>query len=559
MSKAFWQDSMVSPCGTFHLLRDKPLYSRRYNQVMKYHAPGLAPVRENTVAFHIDTQGLPAYLNRFVETFGFYNGLAAVRDEEGCFHITPQGDECYSIRYAWCGNFQEGFCVVKDQNGFYFHINCEGQKAYPQRYPYVGDFKEGCAVVCSEQGLHSHIDCQGNLIHGHWFLDLDVFHKGFARAKDNVGWFHIDKSGKSLYKERYAAIEPFYNGVARVEKKDGALRTINNQGGKIAEFRTALQKPWQQLSADMVGFWRTETIAMAVRLKVFDFFPATTLAIALELKLSSNYLERLLRALWELDLIDFQNDSWKLTDKGKLIAPQQQTFLAAAAIMWSDVNAGNWKRLSDYICAGSNPTHLLFKATVTDDKLFLYHRAIDGYALEDFASFSALNIPVNWSSHQKIIGVGRTAKTWLEKILQNNSHQEAILLGEEYVLKHIDINPAVTSRYHLKIHNVLQPWPETADAIFLPKILHYWSDDEVVKILKNARKALSSNGKIYLLEMLLSKTHPDGSLLDLNMLAESGGRLRFLADWEDLLAKSELKLQKNFIITPWLNVLVIEP
>ncbi len=516
----------------------------------------MAPVREDTLAFHIDIQGLPAYSNRFAEAFGFYDGLAAVRDKEGWFHITFQGKAAYSARYLWCGNFQEELCSVKAKTGFYFHINRQGQTVYSQQYRYTGDFKENCAVVCNELGLHTHIDYQGNLTHGRWFLDLGVFHKGFARAKDEMGWFHINKSGQSLYKERYAAIEPFYNGVARVEKLNGTLMTIDNQGRKIAELRPALQKPWQQLSADMVGFWRTETIATAVRLQLFDFFPGTTLNIALKLKLPANTLERLLRALWELDLIHFQNDNWQLTEKGKWIAPQQQAFLAAAAIMWSDVNAENWKRLSEHIRAGSNQSHPLFKAVAPEDKLSLYHRAIDGYAAEDFSS---LNIPVDWQAHQKIIGAGRTAKTWLEKLLQNNLHQTAILLGEEYVLKQVDINPAIASRYYLKAHNVLQPWPETADAIFLPKVLHYWPDPEAIKILTNARQALSGNGKIYLFEMLLSKEHPNGSLLDLNMLAESGGKLRFLADWENLLAKGHLKLQQIFTITPWLSLLMIVP
>ena len=68
----------------------------------------------------------------------------------------------------------------------------------------------------------------------------------------------------------------------------------------------------------------------------------------------------------------------------------------------------------------------------------------------------------------------------------------------------MDINPAIAPRYRLKVHNILQPWPEIADAIFLPKVLHYWSDVEVLKILTNARQALSRSGKIYLFEMLLS-------------------------------------------------------
>ena len=556
MSGIAWKNIIVSPCETFHLLKGEPLYIQRYCHVMKYHEPGLAPVKNGASAFHIDTQGISAYSNQFIETFGFYSGLAAVRNEEGWFHITPRGEPAYLSRYEWCGNFQEGFCPVKDKiTGLYFHTNHAGQKNYQHKYHYVGDFKEGRAVVCNELGLHTHIDYQGNFIHDQWFLDLDVFHKSFARAKDSEGWFHINKSGKPLYQERYVMIEPFYNGVARVETSKGLLMTINTQGEKIGELRPTLQKPWHQLSGDMVGFWRTETIATAIRLKIFDFLPGTTLDISLKLKISSNYLERLLRALWELNLIHPEQGIWQLTEKGGLLAPQEQKFLADAAIMWSDVNADNWKNLSEFIRAGSSEHRPIFKATAVDEKLQIYHRAIDGYATEDFSS---LKILIDWQAHQKIIGAGRTAKIWLENILRNNLHQEATLLGEEYVLKYAGVEPTLSARYHLQTHHIIEPWPEMADAILLPKILHYWPDQDVLKILAHARQALLDNGKIYILEMLLNKDRPNGSLLDLNMLAESGGQLRYLSDWEDLFIQSQLKLQQNVAIAPWLNLLVLQ-
>ncbi len=556
MLECVWQKTKISACETHHILNQNPIYRERFHQVMKYHAPGLAPVKDLTGAFHIDIDGQPAYSMRFIETFGFYEGFAAVRSEEGWFHIRPEGAEAYTSRYLWCGNFQEGRCPVRDNNDLYFHIDYKGQRVYRDSYDYVGDFKDGFAVVCNKQGLHTHIDYQGNFIHGQWFNDLDIFHKGFARAKNSEGWYHINRLGKPLYKERYAFIEAFYNGIARVETTNGMLLTISVDGKKVSELRPALQKPWQQLSGDMVGFWRTETIASAIRLGVFDFLPGNTVEIALKLKVSSQYLERLLRALWELDLIYFQNDSWELTEKGVLLSPQKNGFLAAAAIMWSDVNAQNWKNLSESIRAGSNEHQPLFKTTAPDEKLCLYHKAIDGYALEDFSS---LDIPIDWQSHQKIIGVGRTAKSWLEKILQNNLKQQAILLGEKYVLKYANVDPSIALRYCLKEHNVRESWPETADAVLLPKVLHYWQEKEVLEILTNARQAVLQDGKIYVFEMLLNKEHPNGSLLDLNMLAESGGQLRFLSNWEVLFAKCRLSLKQNIEIAPWLNLFVLQP
>src|SRR5690242_14140342 len=124
MNGIVWKHIIVSPCETFHLLNGKPLYSQQYSQVMKFHEPGLAPVKSESHAFHIDVQGLPAYSHRYIETFGFYERLAAVRNEEGCFHVNTEGVPIYLERYDWCGNFQEHCCPVRDKiTGLYFHIN----------------------------------------------------------------------------------------------------------------------------------------------------------------------------------------------------------------------------------------------------------------------------------------------------------------------------------------------------------------------------------------------------------------------------------------------------
>jgi hypothetical protein len=163
--------------------------------------------------------------------------LAAVVGAGGWHHITPEGQDAYVERYAWCGNFQGGRCTVRESSGTYLHITADGPPAYVERWRYAGDHRDGIAVVQAADGRSSHIDRDGRVLHGRWFVDLDVFHKGFARARDEDGWTHIDRSGRPAYARRFAAVEPFYNGQARVERFDGALEVIDESGVTIIELR----------------------------------------------------------------------------------------------------------------------------------------------------------------------------------------------------------------------------------------------------------------------------------------------------------------------------------
>ena len=112
----------------------------------------------------------------------------------------------------------------------YLHLDEEGEPAYPERHRYAGDFRDGVAVVQREDGGHTHVDRAGRLLHGRWFVDLDVFHKGLARARDEAGWTHVDREGRAVHPRRFAAVEPFYNGQARVERFAGGLEVIDEHG-----------------------------------------------------------------------------------------------------------------------------------------------------------------------------------------------------------------------------------------------------------------------------------------------------------------------------------------
>lgn len=232
-----WVRLAVAPDRSHHTSEDgTAAYAERFDEVLKFHAPGLAPVSRGGKAWHIHADGSAAYPRRFARTFGFYEGLAAVEGEQGWHHITPSGLDAYAQRYAWCGNFQEGLCPVRLPDGTYRRLRQDGSLA-PGSWRYAGDLRDGIGVVQGDDGRSTHVDLHGHEVHGVWFLDLDVFHKGFARARDDGGWTHVDRLGRPISRRRFASVEPFYNGQARVERFDGALEVIDEAGACLVLLR----------------------------------------------------------------------------------------------------------------------------------------------------------------------------------------------------------------------------------------------------------------------------------------------------------------------------------
>ncbi|KAI3914358.1 hypothetical protein MKW98_014965 [Papaver atlanticum] len=83
----------------------------------------------------------------------------------------------------------------------------------------------------------------------------------------------------------------------------------------------------------------------------------------------------------------------------------------------------------------------------------------------------------------------------------------------------------------------------SADAIFMKNVLHDWSDDECILILKGCKKAVSPGGKIIIVEMVLDadSVHPYSKLRltsDIDMMVNNGGKERTEEEWNKLIEAS---------------------
>ncbi|MBP7074732.1 MAG: hypothetical protein KBA81_05035 [Rhabdochlamydiaceae bacterium] len=537
-----WQSFEIAVDQTHHTLDGSPVYDARFTSVLKFHDPGLAPVLDLSGAYHINSLGNDAYPHRFLRTFGFYYGKAAVQSPSGWYHILPDGRPLYDHRFAWCGNFQQNYCAVKDFHGRFFHVDQKGGRAYLHSFKYVGDFRDGYAVVLDDAGMSTHIDFNGKPLHGKKFLDLDCFHKGFAKARDEKGWFHIDQQGAPQYSTRYSSIESFYNGVARVEKHDGTLLLINEKGEEINILRGRMDDPFHAVSAELVSFWKFYTLDAACQLKLFDFLPSTTSTLSEKLSLPVSSTEKLLNALAEMQYIECSSSVWCLLNKGELLTKHHPLSLAPAQKLWKDEHLTAWKDLLYSLQTGKSAFENLYKTSWfkylenEPEKKALYHEALSIYAQHDY---KAICSKIDFNNHKTIVDIGGSSGSLLFEILSNYPHLQGILLDLPGVVSLVQIPSALKNRMQLIGADFFDSWPSfKADGALLSRVLHDWSDQKCIELLK---KAQSSCPTLYIIENIL-KNH-SGSLLDLNMLVMTEGKERTLQGFQNLFADAGLRLQ----------------
>ena len=541
-----WRNYRISVDGTHHVCDGRAAYEARFSDVLKFHAPGLAPVLDDSGAYHITPDGLPAYRSRHLRTFGFYEGRAAVHSIDGWLHVLPDGSPLYSERYAWCGNFQEGRCTVRGSDGCYFHLVEDGTPAYEERYRYAGDFKDGHAVVQRDDGRHSHIGPFGALLHGRWLLDLDVFHKNYARARDEQGWHHVDVHGQPLYQDRHRNVEPFYNGQARVEGFDGSLSVIGESGETLVELRGSLRTPLEELSGDMVGMWRTQTIRAAVELGVFEALPASAEDIERSLGLANSVGLRLMRALAELGLVGLTDKGvYHATDKGALLQRSHPRSLADAASLWGHETYEAWAEAEYSLRTGISAFRKLYGQNLFEhlrdrpEQLQSSHRAFASYARHDYQSLPAA---CDFGTHSHILDAGGGTGELAFTLLYAYPSLTATVMDLLEVVGLAGAPDDIKDRCRFVSGDLFKEWPIHSDAVVLARVLHDWPDDYAGRILSRARESMPTRGTLYVVEMVLDDATVAGGLLDLNMLIVAGSAERTGEQFRHLLAKSGFEL-----------------
>lgn len=552
-----WKDATVSADRRYHILLGIPLYRERFDEVMSFHEPGLAPAKKGSKWFHIRQDGKRAYGVSFDRVWGFYYGRAAVNKQGKSFHITPDGIPAYRERFSWVGNFQENVCVVRSLQGGYFHILPDGRRLYKATYRYVGDFKEGYAAVYDEGGKSFHIDKKGNPAYRHRYLEVDQFHKGIAPAKDETGAFHIDTAGNRIYSDTFLEVEPFYNGRAKVRARDGKLIEVDEKGNPVDLIQSNGANPLMKLSHDLVGYWKSFLLKGVIDLGIFQMLPSTADSLSRRLDIPPERVILLLRALRERGYVKMENGLlWTVNDGYEPLKNVNPEVLRSVSEHWVNQMIPVWENLLDLLKAsprgGNHNRENLFKRLYKNPEEFeRYQRTMEFYAPIDYKE---LPEAVDFSKYRTIIDAGGGTGYLLSIILERAKESRGYIIDLPEAAK-LKSEWFSQERILFVPYDFFKKWPVKGDAIILAKVLHDWNDDFADRIISRAEESLTGNGSLFIVERVLTEGETSGSILSLHQFIANGGRERTLAEYAWLVEREGMKIEETIRLRSGMTVI----
>lgn len=269
-------------------------------------------------------------------------------------------------------------------------------------------------------------------------------------------------------------------------------------------------------------------------------------ALAAELGLSAPHLRRLLRGLASLGICaEAPEGTFALTPQGRSLlpgAPLRQKVQIVVAQYWRP-----WANLAASVTTAKPAFEQIFGQNVADwrrdhsDAGALF----DSYlAHEAHAQAPDIVAAIDLSGIRSVADIGGGHGGLLAGLLQANRNLRGILFDRPHRIEAALLflqAQGVADRVERIGGDLLTAIPVEADLYVLAGVLQQWDDAKARAILANCRKAMRQGARLAIVERLLPEhaaDDPAAIMLDLHMMAITGGRVRSLAEFAAMLSEA---------------------
>jgi O-methyltransferase domain len=323
----------------------------------------------------------------------------------------------------------------------------------------------------------------------------------------------------------------------------------------------------ERLRLKIAAYHESALLYAAVKLALPERMEAravTAEGLAGELGLSAPHLRRLLRGLTSLGISAERADgSFALEPQGRCLLPGSPSLLREKVQIVIEQYWQPWANLPVTIATGKPAFAHVFGANVSDWRRDQGEQGalFDSYlAHEALTQGPAIIEALDVSGVRTVTDIGGGYGGLLVAILQAHPHLTGILFDRPHRVEAAMpflLAQGVAERVRCIGGDPFTAIPVEADLYVLNGVLQQCDDCEARAILSNCRKAMPSGARLAIIERLLPERAPDDPaaiMLDLHMMAITGGRVRSREELTTLISQAGLALAKT---TPTVSGTVI--
>jgi len=274
--------------------------------------------------------------------------------------------------------------------------------------------------------------------------------------------------------------------------------------------------------------------------------------LAAALGLSAPHLSRMLKGLATQGLVAARSDgAFTLTDAGRALSPGSGSTLREKLLIVVEQYWQPWAHLAACVETGTPAFDLVFGAPVGDWRRThpKHGEAFESYlGRENFAGAGPVLDMLDVSGVKTVADLGGGHGGLLAAILTKHPHLRGVLFTQplsSMAAKAYLESMNVADRVALVGVDIAQDIPVDADMYVLKSVLQRHDDTQARKILENCRFALTPGAKLIVVERLMPEHamgDPAAIMLDLHMMAITGGKTRTKAEMEALIAEAGLRI-----------------
>ncbi|MEQ1875174.1 MAG: methyltransferase [Bdellovibrionia bacterium] len=349
------------------------------------------------------------------------------------------------------------------------------------------------------------------------------------------------------------------------------INTINRIRTGFSKIQKNMVPPPIAMLEMISGQWISRTIGVCAQFGVADHIndkPTSSDAIAKKVEANPEALYRVMRALTVVGIFtEHEGKKFSLTSVGKTLRTDHPQSMRHMAIFQTSFNWAHWGALDYCVKTGKNAVEHIRGMKPFDylsknkEEAEVFDKAMTNISEMEVDSILAV---YDFSKFSTIADIGGGYGAFLASVLNTHPKARGILYDMPHVVKgskEYFANAGLTDRVEIKSGSFFEAVPSGADAYMMKHIIHDWSDEESITILKHIRKQIPQNGKLLLIETVIPERNvPNFSkFIDLEMLVVTTGKERTLADYGSLFAKAGFRLNRAVPSISMANVIEASP